>query len=1032
MSTQGESKLSETKTSTPTTTEQFIIKVMDNGDPLATTDKTLMESIEQLLSQAVGNVEEALANINDTEKIKNMLNSSSKNMTDIQIESATLASSMIDTNFDRNEEPKQTTTESSVPETTIFDDTRILNTKTNPTTITIPITEKLPETTIVNNDVGNTETYEKLPTEEKTTVSFESTTVSYVQLSALSKTDNDFELEPINTQSTILSIDHEDNNIQNLTKPAKSDVSLEQIIDEEIKKNISLTLNETTTTKLYNEETTTNNYDLNTNTLKNPSEILHTEETMSALHNGTAIKGNDINPYTENNEDIYENKTSILLPEKTTETSTDEVTQFTTTDHFVSLNDVLQVSKRPATIIIIKRTKKPSTEEPTTVAMNAETDFSNTNNLETTTAINDNLDLTTYIKQKFETTVTLPETTELYSDLNSENSTETTDDDGPTIEVIISEINQHVSETPRPMPTDQPVFVTTPVNPAHIKTVDDNINPQESSNIDIKISTDDHKNTGTTDSSPLQNENPSNNEGKPESTWTLVPTIAPHSDERIVQNYSPPVQHFPEIIEPPAPIDLTAKPLQGFGLEDSTSRLDTDIYQFAQLCNELAFGFWKTVTSGLSSARSVFVSPFGATSLLAMVFLGARGATSGEMNEILRLDDMVTFNPHLIFKNVSESIKTEEPDSGVASSAIIRELFSDRSKGKLLPFYKERAKAFYDGYVEEVSFREIGDVIRRRTNLQVKKYTNGRMAEFLKDSSVVARSPLAGVSINIFQTDCAQASTDGRDGELHFVVHPSIRQRRLVPIPAIVYKSGFLAGYEPSLDATAIALGTKEQTVSTILVIPGQQGVAAPGDGLARLEKRLVESSFKKGAWSRLLRSLIPRPGLEVQIPRFSHRSVINATVTLKRMGLHDLFDVENADLRGLNGVANELYLSDMLQVNSFATCGEKRIGETHHSEIYPATAASARNSRHLENYQSENIYYKSDLLEEPKDYQRAFHDPLHDPSYLSLPLSQRPRQARVPETPRLKFDRPFIYFVRHNPTGLILHMGRFNPRLLP
>lgn len=74
-----------------------------------------------------------------------------------------------------------------------------------------------------------------------------------------------------------------------------------------------------------------------------------------------------------------------------------------------------------------------------------------------------------------------------------------------------------------------------------------------------------------------------------------------------------------------------------------------------------------------------------------------------------------------------------------------------------------------------------------------------------------------------------------------------MKQRRLVPVPAVVYKSGFLAGYEPSLDATAVALGSKDQTVSTILVVPGQQGIAAPGDGLARLEKRLVESSFKKG-----------------------------------------------------------------------------------------------------------------------------------------------------------------------------------------
>ncbi|XP_031334051.1 uncharacterized protein LOC116164064 [Photinus pyralis] len=282
------------------------------------------------------------------------------------------------------------------------------------------------------------------------------------------------------------------------------------------------------------------------------------------------------------------------------------------------------------------------------------------------------------------------------------------------------------------------------------------------------------------------------------------------------------------------------------------------------------------------------------------------------------------------------------------------------------------------------------------------------------------------------ETDCSEASVNGRDGELHFVVLPSIRQRqrKLVPIPAVVWRAGFLAGYEPGLDATAVAIGRKDQTISTIFVIPGQQGIAAPGDGLARLETRLIESAFKQNTWARLLRSLIPRPGLEVQIPRFSHKSVINATAALQRMGLRDLFNAHTADLKGLNGVAHELYLSDIIQVNTFATCGENKIDETHHSEIYPAT--TNRSFRRVRKIPQFGNYENSDLADEPRDYQRAFHDPLYNPSYLSLPLQFRPRQARLPDAPRLRFDRPFLYFVRHNPTGLLLHMGRFNPRLLP
>ncbi|KAK9872659.1 hypothetical protein WA026_018793 [Henosepilachna vigintioctopunctata] len=504
---------------------------------------------------------------------------------------------------------------------------------------------------------------------------------------------------------------------------------------------------------------------------------------------------------------------------------------------------------------------------------------------------------------------------------------------------------------------------------------------------------------------------PSLNES--EDSWTLVSTIAPHGKVPTIDRKPT----LAPILEPTPTVNLEVNPMQGFGLEESTAKLDADVYQFVQLCNELAFGFWKSVTTGISSARSVIVSPFAATSLLAMVFLGARGSTSGEMNEILKLDNMVTFNPHLTFKSVTESILTG-PDTGVATSAIVRQLYSDRSKEKILNFYKERAKFFYDGHVEEVSFKAVGDTIRRRTNLLIKKHTNGKIQEFLKDGSVRVRPPLAAISGSVMQTDCTKGSINDRDGEIHFVVFPSIKQKRLIPIPAIVYREGFLAGYEPSLDATAVALGDKDNTISFIFVLPGRQGINALGDGLSRLEKRLVESSFQKGAWARLLRTLVPRPELEVQIPRFSHRSIINATAALKHMGLTTLFDINKADLRGLNGVAHDLHLSDMLQFNHFSLCGNANTGHGHHSEYYPATARrSLRKHRRLDQFEQQKILHD---------------DPLYIINYLSLPLNLRPRQARVPQIPRLRLDRPFLYFVRHNPTGFILHMGRFNPRLIP
>lgn len=354
------------------------------------------------------------------------------------------------------------------------------------------------------------------------------------------------------------------------------------------------------------------------------------------------------------------------------------------------------------------------------------------------------------------------------------------------------------------------------------------------------------------------------------------------------------------------------------GLDITIRHTSADIVNFAKLCNELAFNFWMATNKGLSTARSLALSPFGMTSLLAMIFLGARGPTSDQMNEVLGLDDVATFNPHLVFQNITDTVGLAR-GQGIANAAFVRELFADKMKvRKLMPFYKEQAQQFYEGLVTEVNFATISDLVRRRTNLLVRKQTGGRIKDFVKTNTVPLRSPLAALSANVFQTDCNSSLTSsvGRDGELYFAVSPAVRQRKLVPVPATTWRSGVLAGYEPSIDATAVALGGSDKLVSTIFILPGQQSHTAPGDTLDRLEQRLIRSAFRDGAWNKLLKVLIPRHGLELQIPKFSHRSVVNATAALKRMGLDELFS-GNADFKGINGVGHRLHLADVLQVDT-------------------------------------------------------------------------------------------------------------------
>ncbi|KAI4488475.1 hypothetical protein M0802_011581 [Mischocyttarus mexicanus] len=477
-------------------------------------------------------------------------------------------------------------------------------------------------------------------------------------------------------------------------------------------------------------------------------------------------------------------------------------------------------------------------------------------------------------------------------------------------------------------------------------------------------------------------------------------------------------------------------------LDVTVTKTENDVVNFSKMCNNLAFDFWMAANKGLSTNRSLVLSPFGMVSLLAMIFLGARGTTSDQMNELLKLDDVATFNPHLVFQNVTDMVGLTR-GQGITNTAFVRELFVDRAKvRKTLPFYKEQAQQFYEGLVAEVNFATIGDIVRRRTNLLVRKQTGGRIKDFIKVNTVPLRSPLAAVSANVFQTNCnsSYVSSDGRDGELYFAVSPAIRQRKLIPVPAIVWRSNILAGYEPSLDATAVALGKVENLVTTMFLLPGQQGHIAPGDTLDRLERRLIASTSRDSNWDRLLKVLLPRNSLELQIPKFTHRSVVNATAALRRMGFDRLF-TEQADLKGINGIGNHLHLSDILQMNLFGTCGDENpTNGRHHMETYPATPIKRSRKRgeisvNSNRMISEKANREPNLLDFLETNASTFEETIPMTGKIDKRRKRYADNAKVTmrsERQRLKLDRPFLYFVRHNPTGLILHMGRFNPRLLP
>ncbi len=101
-------------------------------------------------------------------------------------------------------------------------------------------------------------------------------------------------------------------------------------------------------------------------------------------------------------------------------------------------------------------------------------------------------------------------------------------------------------------------------------------------------------------------------------------------------------------------------------------------------------------------------------------------------------------------------------------------------------------------------------------------------------------------------------------------------------------------------------------------------------------------------------------------------RSFVNLNETLQSFGMLDAFNANKADFTGING-ANDLYLTAFAQLNDI------QLGKLNHRQ--------ARQD----------------------DHDHGVHHDHSGDHHITL-----------------KFERQFLYAIRHNPTGMVTHLGRY------
>lgn len=208
------------------------------------------------------------------------------------------------------------------------------------------------------------------------------------------------------------------------------------------------------------------------------------------------------------------------------------------------------------------------------------------------------------------------------------------------------------------------------------------------------------------------------------------------------------------------------------------------------------------------------------------------------------------------------------------------------------------------------------------------------------------------------------------------------RARRLVSVPSIKQQARLNACYHRGMDVSALEIPYSDPALSLILILPGKQTEFIAG-GLQKIESKLnVEN------WNELMTAFLPLE-LDIQVPIFQHRSMLDLSDAVKNLGAKYAFDADKGDFTGING-GLDLYLSSILQLNEF---------------------------------RFDSVSKNEELDQDTNESEKEPKSPLWD----LFGLSRNGRQTED-ESQRfqLRFDRQFLYVVRHTYSGMILYMGRY------
>jgi serpin B len=346
---------------------------------------------------------------------------------------------------------------------------------------------------------------------------------------------------------------------------------------------------------------------------------------------------------------------------------------------------------------------------------------------------------------------------------------------------------------------------------------------------------------------------------------------------------------------------------------------------------------------------NLFLSPYSIYTVFAMVYGGARGNTATQMERAFHFP-LSGMDLHEHVRRLSSAIEASG-QTGNLKLNIANGLWPQDGY-PFLEGYLNMTERYYRAKISPLEYRKESEDARKTINGWVEEKTEQKIVNLLKPGMINPLTRMVLVNAIYFKGDWLSKFDKNITQEAQFF----LLSGDVVKAPLMTIRQNY--GYSDFPDAQILELPYAGQDVSMLVVLPKKK------DGLSELEKNLSQKRLKEWSSSMGKREII------VYMPRFKVTSELRLDQMLASMGMPDAFNHGKADLSGMDGKKDNLFIGVAIH-KAYVDVNEEG------TEAAAATAVGIQTT--------------------------------------SMPAP----------TPVFRADHPFLFMIRHNSTGAILFMGR-------